>query len=172
LPFDYDKGHDPSLLSGAKFRNQGGVPTWGVCRADVRNAIRPGDLVVFFAAGHKRQFPIHYYFTGFATVSRKIRQSAIWLPDEFAVYGQYRNPLIRPRGGGFERSEPGRTPKDWHKDRLWRIVDRKRHDRRGIRSDQAGEFLSAGVECAANHVLFQSHYGHTWPSERASAGAG
>jgi hypothetical protein len=42
----YDGGDDPSFFC----RNQSGSAlTWGVCRADVRAQLEPGDIVVFFS---------------------------------------------------------------------------------------------------------------------------
>lgn len=50
--------------AGARLR--GGVLTWGVCRQDVRNALQPGDLVVFFAADRIRdRKPARYSFVAF-----------------------------------------------------------------------------------------------------------
>jgi len=46
-----------------------------VCWKDVWNALRPGDLVVFFAADRLADHcpdPTRYVFVGFATVARKV----------------------------------------------------------------------------------------------------
>jgi hypothetical protein len=48
-PFDH--GDDPSFRSSQRLR---GRVTWGVCRQNVRNQLRPGDVVVFFAADRLR----------------------------------------------------------------------------------------------------------------------
>jgi len=155
LPFDYDRGDDPSFLSSAGLRDDGGVLTWGVCRPDVRNAIQPNDLVGFFAAErqlHFPQVPVRYYFTGFATVDRKIRQSDIWQQEEFAVYRQYPNLLIRKARGGFEHFEPKAEHPDW----LWRIVDRRRNWRENIQQAQRdGYFRRGSVVLGENYVLFK-----------------
>jgi hypothetical protein len=45
--FPFDVGDDPSFFSA---QHLDGPVTWGVCRADVRHAISPGDWAVFFAA--------------------------------------------------------------------------------------------------------------------------
>jgi hypothetical protein len=41
----YDNGDDPSFYA----QHQGALLTWGVCRQQIRNAIRPGSIVVFFS---------------------------------------------------------------------------------------------------------------------------
>jgi hypothetical protein len=42
----YDNGDDPSFYAARKFGSQ---VSWGICRQDVRNRLRPGDIVVFFS---------------------------------------------------------------------------------------------------------------------------
>ena len=44
----HDLGDDPDF----KTSERGGPVTWGVCRRPLRNAVNPGDVVVFFAADH------------------------------------------------------------------------------------------------------------------------
>ena len=38
----YDNGDDPSFFA---VRKHGGLLSWGVCREDLRTAIRPGSIV-------------------------------------------------------------------------------------------------------------------------------
>jgi hypothetical protein len=55
----------------------------------VRNALRPDDLVIFFAADRladRRPAPARYCFVGFATVERKVTRAEIWNDDSLAVY--------------------------------------------------------------------------------------
>src|SRR4051794_1528407 len=44
----FDVGDDPSFRAAR--HAPGSDVTWGVCRTDLRNALRPGDVVVFIAA--------------------------------------------------------------------------------------------------------------------------
>jgi hypothetical protein len=120
-PFDH--GDDPSFRSSQRLR---GRVTWGVCRQNVRNKLRPGDAVVFFAADRLRdRRPARYQFVGFATVDRAVRQTDVWTDPVLNGYRRYGNLLIRPVGGGFEHFEP-ELPKNPHHDWLWRIADTRR----------------------------------------------
>jgi hypothetical protein len=49
--FPFDVADDPSFFSA---RQRQGPVTWGVCRADVRRLILPGDWMVFFCSS-----PLH-----------------------------------------------------------------------------------------------------------------
>ncbi len=105
----YDLGDDPAFQSSEKRDSRGRIVavdriSWGVCRPNVRNAIRPDDLVVFFSTGRKA--PFRYEFIGFATVERKIARDAIWLRKELVLYRCYRNLLVQRENQGFRHVEP------------------------------------------------------------------
>lgn len=156
-----DVGDDPAFVSSRQLASRGGVLTWGVCRQDVRNQLRPGDLVVFFATDRpadRRPEPVRYLFVGFATVARKVSQVDIWRDRTLAVYRQYRNLLIRPDGKRFEHFEPSLPPKRWHGDWYWRLakIDGYRksaferiHAKRGFSVEDA-----TIAPVARNYVLF------------------
>jgi hypothetical protein len=59
----HDLGHDPDF----KTTERRGPVTWGVCRRPLRNAVNPGDVVVFFSADRTSRLkdgPIRYVFVG------------------------------------------------------------------------------------------------------------
>ncbi len=158
----YDLGDDPSFENSATFRKGGGVLTWGVCRQDVRNNVKAGDLVIFFAAGeHTKHSTTLYRFVGFAMVDQKVKQTDIWDGEkpELAVYKQYGNLLIRPANHGYKHFESGVK---WHDDWLWRLVNHKGYQKKDLKALQAKDHFRAGtrihgkpIEFAANYVLFQ-----------------
>lgn len=94
-----DVGDDPSFVASDRYRSEDGRLSWGVCRADIRNRIEPGDVVMFFAADrlHDRR-PARYCFVGLATVDRKESQVELWKRADLAVYRRYDNLLVRPAG--------------------------------------------------------------------------
>jgi len=117
----YDYGDDPSFFCRRKLNN---ALTWGVCRADVRNQVQPGDVVVFFAFTNLGE-QVEYRLSAIATVERKIRQSDVFCNPSYRDYTQYLNLLVRPLDGvgkEWQHYEPGSPEKDWHGDWLSRIV--------------------------------------------------
>jgi hypothetical protein len=117
----YDYGDDPSFFCRRKLNS---ALTWGVCRADVRNQVQPGDVVVFFAFTRLGE-QVEYRLSAIATVERKIRQSEVFCNPSYQKYTQYLNLLVRPLDGAgkeWQHYEPGSPEKDWHGDWLSRIV--------------------------------------------------
>jgi hypothetical protein len=169
----YDVGDDPSFFCARHFAEGGGALTWGICRRPLRCCLREGtdgpgtgDTVAFFAHQVCSGGLSIYRFSGFATVARKVSQTAIYLDDSLKVYRHYLNLLIRPgESDGFEHCEthPGKPHSDW----LWRMVSRSGHrwkskDFEPFRSpkgrtsfqpriDMAGNQL---IELDANYVIF------------------
>ncbi len=159
----YDNGDDPSFRAMRKFSGQ---LTWGVCRQDVRNAIREGDVAVFFSFRKcSKNGEADYRFCSVATVRRKVSQSDIWQKESLRVFRKYCNLLIRPPKSKeiwkyFEPSFQGARP---HEDWLWRIADHdglRKKDFRNIektnrfkQGTHMGDFL---VEIAPNYVIFSS----------------
>jgi hypothetical protein len=111
----YDYGDDPSFFCR---RHLGGALTWGVCRADVRSQVQPGDVVVFFSftkAGRQ----VQYRLSAIATVQTKLRQSDIFTNPLYKRYRRYLNLLIRPSRstkGAWGHWEPGAPAQKWHDD--------------------------------------------------------
>jgi hypothetical protein len=157
-----DHGDDPSFGASREFAARGGALSWGVCRQDVRNPLRLGDLVVFFATDRladRRPQPVRYQFVGFATVDKKVSQVDIWHDRAFAVYRKYRNLLIRPDGADrFEHFEPTLPRRRWHGDWYWRIADiRRRHKHEFERIHARAGFSvhdRSIAPVAPNYVLF------------------
>ncbi len=158
----YDGGDDPSFAASRALAHRGGVLTWGVCRTDVRNKIRPGDLVLFFATDRlsdRRPKPLRYNFVGFATVARKVSQVEVWRSRTLSVFRDFGNLLIRPNGYRFDHFEPGLPQSHWHQDWYWRIAAIKGHRRTDFDSlyDAPGFSLRSQLApVARNYVLFEA----------------
>jgi hypothetical protein len=120
----YDTSDDPSFFSARYF---GRALTWGICRPNLRNPLRVGDTVAFFAHENPPSQCHSYRFVGFATVSRKVTLQQVWTEPTLAVYRDYLNVLAVPH------PEDDQTfihreihPSDSHGDWLWRLVGRPR----------------------------------------------
>lgn len=158
----YDTGDDPAFFCFRRFASEGGSLSWGICRPPVRNRLESGDVVAFFGfREHNRG--VEYYFSGYATVWRKIRQIDIWRDPSLAIYRRYLNLLVRPDGDAFCWHESNPNRQQWHDDWLWRIA-RRCGTRKADYSDihKAGEFRAGltdpngrQVEVAENYVLFR-----------------
>jgi len=117
----YDYGDDPTFFSRLKLN---GALTWGVCRADVRSQVKPGDLVVFFSFT-KSGRRVEYRLSAIATVEEKIRQSDIFFKPLYKEYQHYLNLLVRPADGNgrdWTHDEPGAPVLGWHEDWLSRVA--------------------------------------------------
>jgi hypothetical protein len=148
--FPYDCGDDPSFFCAHHF---GGPITWGVCRPDVRGAIREGDWVLYISARTQADTVTRYRFVAALSVERKLRHTS--LSD--TPFARYLNLLIRRRGHGWERHEPGLHRRDWHDDSwLWRIC--RDHGLRKHDVDEAAEAHTPGqplpLPAASNYVVF------------------
>jgi hypothetical protein len=158
----YDLGDDPAFQASETRDQKGrivavGRVTWGVCRPNVRNAIRPDDLVVFLSTGRKA--PFRYQFVGFATVERKIARDAIWLRNEHLTYRCYRNLLIKRVTGGFQHVEfPHFGLKVRHDDWLSRILVPTQRGNADFSALQAGGFLPDGARILGKEVSFSENY--------------
>lgn len=164
--FPYDIGDDPAFFSAAYHH---GPVTWGVCRPDVRGAIRPGDWVAFLSCQHH---PADsgtrvYRFVACLPVATKLSQTGLFAASMDCPYRSYLDLLLRPTGAGWEHHEPGLHVKDWHDDWLWRLCDpralrnghcvRKEHVVEASRLfAPGGPFLIDGrpVPIADNYVVF------------------
>ena len=159
----YDIGDDPSFYSSRTF---GGPLTWGICRQDVRNSLRVGDIVVFFSFRKiEGSGESEYRLCAVATVEQKVSQLDLWSSDEeLSRLRSYFNLLVRPlkaANGVWEHFEPALAGPGLHGDWLWRIADH-----RGLRKDdfndiehsdrlRVGQTIRGGaVQIADNYVLF------------------
>jgi hypothetical protein len=102
----YDNGDDPSFYAARKF---GGQLSWGICRQDVRNKLRPGDIVFFSFCKFKVTGDSEYRLCAVATVDRSVSQIDIWQDKSLQVYRKYFNLLIRPSRSARGSWEPLRA---------------------------------------------------------------
>src|SRR5260370_22956095 len=93
--FPYDCGDDPAFCAANYHK---GPVTWGVCRADVRNAISPGDWIAFLSAERDGEDEVvtRYRFVAALCVERKISHTAIFETSRNRRYRDYLNLLVRP----------------------------------------------------------------------------
>jgi hypothetical protein len=154
----YDNGDDPSFFVA---RRSGGPLTWGVCRQDVRTAIQPGSIVVFFSYT-KTDTVYRYRMSAVATVSEKLDRRAVFSDPRFAPRAdQYLNLLIRPENDGWKYDESDRHKSHRHPDWLWRVAEHG-----GLRTDRfcakhqgiytRAWFSNAEVVMSNNYVVFSS----------------
>jgi len=159
----YDNGDDPSFYAARKF---GGQISWGICRQDVRNKLRPGDMVVFFSfRKFKETGDSEYRLCALATVDGKVSQVDVWQNETLAIYRKYFNLLIRPHGSnnGWEHFEPTLQGSRLHHDWLWRMARHKAFRKKDFKKLEATDRLEQGasvrgrpVVVAKNYVLFSS----------------
>jgi hypothetical protein len=153
----YDSGDDPSFFCR---RNLHGALTWGVCRADVRNQVNPGDVVVFFSFT-KIDEQVEYRLSAIASVERKIRQSDIFSNPSYKDYSRYLNLLVRPTdeaGKVWEHYEPGSPEQDWHKDWLHRIVPHKLFSKDELKREAAKNSVSLDSYIDGKQFRFGYNY--------------
>lgn len=160
----YDNGDDPSFYAARKF---GGQLSWGICRQDVRNTLRPGDIVVFFSfRKFKETGDSEYRLCALATVNKKVSQVDLWRDQNLAIYRKYFNLLIRPLKSNHhahEHFEPTLEGSRLHRDWLWRIAEHQGLRKKDFTKIQETDRLEPGatvrgrtVIIAKNYVLFSS----------------
>jgi len=158
----YDNGDDPSFYAA---RKSGGQLSWGICRQDVRNRLRPGDIVVFFSfRKFKATGDSEYRLCGVATVDRRVSQIDIWQDSSLRSYRKYFNLVIRPSGsrhGAWEHFEPTLDGSRLHHDWLWRIAEHQGFRKKDFKNLQKTDRLvpratirGRSVIVARNYVLF------------------
>ena len=148
----YDNGDDPSFYAA----RHDGLLTWGVCRQDVRNAVKRESVVVFFSytqRGHK----VLYRMSAVATVSCTLDRRKLFADSRFDPR-DYLNILIRPENSGWRYDETDRRRSARHKDWLWRIAVHGRckepFAREYKRIYRDGWFMNKQVSIAQNYVVF------------------
>jgi len=109
----YDWGDDPSFFAAQHLLGDVRNATWGVCRRDVRNALRERDLVVFFCGCEDDGHVWRYYFVGFGTVRALVERAVLWTDRAYAPYRKFYNALARLDGNRLVQSE---TIHPYHKD--------------------------------------------------------
>lgn len=159
----YDNGDDPSFYS---MRSLGGPLTWGVCRPDIRNIIKKGDIVVFFSfQKDNRNKETEYRFCCVATVEDKISQAEIWQEEDLKVFRNYHNLLVKPSkiNGVWEHFEPSLQGKHAHKHWLWRCTTQSHLKKNQLIEISKTNMFKPGymidgvlIEFANNYILFSS----------------
>jgi hypothetical protein len=166
----YDNGDDPSFYAT---RTSGGQLTWGVCRQDVRNHLRPEDMVVFFSF---RRFEetgdSEYRLCAVATVEDRVRQTELYECKHLRCYTKYFNLLIRPSkssNGVWEHFEPALEGSRIHGDWLWRIADHDGLEKDDFTKLEGTDRFARGaairrrpVEIARNYIIFSSYKSKTY----------
>ena len=154
----YDLGDDPSFFAAEK---AGGPVTCGVCRPTLRSTLAVGDVVAFFAVDRRKpRTTIEYFFVAAYTVADKVSHDSIHNGQELANFRSYFNLLIRPKSGGWERSEPSLRRRHWHDDWLWRMISHEHPQsvvEEASRKHRAGRALKvegAPVKFDGNYVIF------------------
>src|ERR1035437_5490017 len=172
----YDNGDDPSFYQ-ARRRNP---LTWGVCRQNVRNAVRRDDIVVFISFTKISEL-IKYRLCSVATVASKMDHRYVRDDPRFKGKG-YLNVLIEgdPRSERWIHTENDRRHGARHKDWLWRIADHGEEDQKTFNRElqtayEQGWFSNATTICgrplsmAENYVVFSDEYISDNPPEVAHA---
>ncbi len=102
----YDWGDDPSFFAASEMLGDVRDATWGVCRPNVRKALKTGDYIAFFCAKQVRGRVWDYYYIGVGTVSLGLTRQTIWLDDQYAKYRDFFNILARSStDGSLEQHE-------------------------------------------------------------------
>ncbi len=103
----FDWGDDPSFYAAQEFTGNVCNASWGVCRRNVRQRLKLGDLVIFFCAKPRiLEFKAwDYYYIGFSTVRAKIDRNQLWTDDKFYCYRRFYNVLAKVRNGEFIQRE-------------------------------------------------------------------
>jgi hypothetical protein len=111
----YDWGDDPAFFAAQFFMSDVQCATWGVCRRDVRQQLKDGDVVVFFCGkprvGTRRIWD--YYYIGLGTVKSTVDRRRLWTEELFTPYRKFYNVLAQLRGKTLIRKE---TFHPYHKD--------------------------------------------------------
>jgi hypothetical protein len=158
----YDVGDDPSFYA---MRQLGGQLSWGICRQDVRNSLRPGDIVAFFAFHRFEETgDSEYRFCALASVDKCVSQIDLWRERSLRVYRKYFNLLIRPSKSvkeAWEHFEPTLTGSRVHHDWLWRLAEHQGFQKKHFKELEETDLLGPGasirrrpVVIAKNYVLF------------------
>jgi hypothetical protein len=106
----FDWGDDPGFFSAIRHFGDAQHASWGVCRRDVRSAVRIGDAVAFFVARpvvrerrdgiHVAEGPVDYFYVGCGTVGRLASRDELWSDPSLATYCSFFNVLARPSPSG------------------------------------------------------------------------
>jgi hypothetical protein len=116
-----DWGDDPSFFATSELLGDVRRSTWGVCRADVRASLSPGDFMAFICArelvGQPGRRPWDYDFAGVATLGQALRREDIWVDPRYDDYRHFLNVLAKPGPEGtlerYERVRP--FHKNWER---------------------------------------------------------
>jgi len=167
----YDNGDDPSFYVARK----GGRLTWGVCRQDLRNAIKKDSIVVFLSFTELPNNKVLYRICAVATVDDKVDHRAIHYDRRLRKFRHhYINGLIAPENGDWYHDENDRRDSQRHKDWLWRITDHQNPKTELFNKKYKNVYIeerfpnsaviSREIPLAENYILFSTHPDHTFIS--------
>jgi hypothetical protein len=166
----YDNGDDPSFYVA----RTGGLLTWGVCRQNLRTALKRDSIVVFFSYTPRSDGTFVYRLCAIATVADKVDHRALHSERRFARFRErYINGLIIPDQGGWRHDETDRPRPHRHNDTwLWRMADHRLADHRRITKRQFEEkhatiyqrdwFRDGAMRLACNYVVFSGEPNRTF----------
>lgn len=114
--FPFDGSDDPAFFSA---QHLNGPVSWGVCRTDVRNPVKRGDWVVFFASQQTGKPNCWQY--QFVAVLKVAEKYSGWNPP--APFDRYLNRLVVRdlEAGIWRHAEPLIVRREWHEDWMWRL---------------------------------------------------
>ena len=154
----YDSGDDPSFYAARKF---GGQVSWGICRQDVRNRLRRGDIVVFFSfRKFKDTGDSEYRLCALATVDRKVSQIDLWRDKPLEIYRRYFNLLIQPSAGHdvWKHFEPTLDGSRLHHDWVWRMAEHQGFRKEDFKKLQESGRLEMGATIRGRRVIVARNY--------------
>jgi len=160
----YDNGDDPSFYAA----RHGGRLTWGVCRQQVRNAIGPASVVVFFS--YTKDGPaVLYCLSAIATVSQKLDRRKVFSDPQLRA-SDYLNIMLSRHGLKWKYDEEDHPPRQdaRHGDWLWRMAEHGR-EKNAFSAQYAPiyanrEFGDGEVPMACNYVVFSDRPDETYVS--------
>jgi hypothetical protein len=166
----YDNGDDPSFY----VERNGGRLTWGVCRQELRTALRTASIVAFFSfTTEPKTARILYRLSAIATVAERLDHRSVYR-DPRLKSKCYINTMIRPLEDGWKYDENDRPIEARHADWLWRMVDHKHikkedFEERNASIIRSGSFVeedvsSGNIKFANNYILFSDQLNDTYIS--------
>lgn len=150
----YDGGDDPSFFCR---NHSGNALTWGVCRADVRAQLDPGDIVVFFSFSPDSGRTA-YRLASVATVEKKIQHSSIFLDREDSAYRKYFNLLLKPDVQKREWIHHEPYAAKPHSDWLNRVAIYKKYSKDALKAQCAAGRVRIGQLIGGQPFAFGYNY--------------
>jgi hypothetical protein len=92
----FDWGDDPGFFAAEQLLGNVRLASWGVCRSDVRGALKEGDFVVFFVGRESDDGSRwDYHWVGIGTIKRRVQdRRRIWTEASLKHYRGFLNLLV------------------------------------------------------------------------------